>query len=369
MKRRHFIQAGLGAAGLAHFSQLVASEREYQQPQEGVAPALPRDHGPHPDYKTEWWYFTGWFTSPELPEPFGLQITFFRSAPNVDLANLSRFSPSQLILAHAAVALPEKGKLIHADVIQRHDGLGSRLEGMSMGNSDSLLNIVLPGWQLVAQTNEEWVCNISTRELRLNLSIRPSQAPWLQGSNGYSRKGPKPEHSSYYVTQPHMQATGKIAIEGKTYPVSGSFWMDHEWSSTVLADNAQGWDWVGLHGNDGSALMAFQIRPRTTGKPPVWTHAALRNKAGEVRQFTEVRFETLKSWTSPRTAITYPIAQRLHLDELSFVLSPLLPDQELDARASSGTLYWEGAVTVQSDNREWGKGYLEMTGYDRPMSL
>jgi len=336
MKRRDLLKAGLGLPLLSTLSGTVLAEpgmqRVYAQPNASLPPTLPRDHGAHPAFRTEWWYFTGWFESPELDEPFGVQITFFRSAPNVNVLNPSAFAPKQLY-------------------------------------------IQMPGWQLQTAQGDQWQCNIQTPQLSMNLRMEQTQTPWMQGQGGYSQKGPKPEQSSYYITLPHMRCNGTIRIEGKTLPVQGSFWMDHEWSSTVLAPNAQGWDWVGLHGKQGEALMAFQIRDRDNAKSPVWTHAALRQADGSVRNFKQIKFDVLKQWKSTRTGIDYPVSQRLVLDDQAFELEPLFDDQELDARASTGTLYWEGAVRVKSGNvsssntSPWGHGYLEMTGYDRPMQL
>lgn len=369
MKRRDLLKAGVGMP-LLNWSNMLCAEhglqRVYAQPNREMLPALPRDHGVHPAFRTEWWYFTGWFKSPELEQPFGVQITFFRSAPNVDVQNPSTFAPKQLLFAHAAVALPEAGRLKHEQIIRRAGSGGAAFKS----NREQVLSIEMPGWQLQTAQGNAWQCTIETPQLAMNLRMEQTQTPWMQGQSGYSQKGPKPEQSSYYITLPHMNSSGTIRVNGKTLAVTGSFWMDHEWSSTVLAPNAQGWDWVGLHGNNGAALMAFQIRDQDATKPVVWTHAALRQADGTVQTFKRIEFEVLRKWKSTRTGIEYPVAQRLALDEQTFDLEPLFDDQELDARASTGTLYWEGAVRVKSASASpWGQGYLEMTGYDRPMQL
>jgi len=369
MKRRDLLKAGWGLALLNWSSVLCAGhglQRVYAQPNPERLPALPRDHGAHPAFRTEWWYFTGWFESPELEQPFGVQITFFRSAPNVDVQNPSAFAPKQLLFAHAAVALPATGKLKHEQIIRRAGSGGAEFKS----NREQVLNIQMPGWQLQTAQGNEWQCTIQTPQLAMDLRMEQTQTPWMQGQEGLSQKGPKSEQSSYYITLPHMKSSGTIQINGKNLPVKGSFWMDHEWSSTVLAPNAQGWDWVGLHGNNGEALMAFQIRDQDATKPAVWTYAALRQANGTVQTFKHLEFQVLRKWKSTRTGVQYPVVQRLVLDEQTFDLEPLFDDQELDARASTGTLYWEGAVRVKSASASpWGQGYLEMTGYDRPMQL
>jgi predicted secreted hydrolase len=379
MKRRELLKAsaaGSGLLGLGGLSVLTNGmwskqasaqglDRLYSQPNPAQPPVLPKDHGPHPDFRTEWWYFTGWFTSPNHPEPLGIQITFFRSAPQVDLRNPSAFNAKQLLIAHAAVAMPSEQKLRHQDIIRRA-GTGST----QFQSDQNVLDLQLPNWHLVSKNGEQWRCSIQTAQLGLNLKIEATQAPWFQGQNGFSQKGPLPAQSSYYITQPHMAATGEIRLGSKRLQVSGQFWMDHEWSSTVLAPNAQGWDWVGLSGSQGQSLLAFQIRNQDPLKGPIWTHAALRQTNGQVKTFKSVHFETSKAWTSPRTGVTYPVEQVITLDGQRFYLQTLMDDQELDARASTGTLYWEGAVRAKTDlASHWGDGYLEMTGYDRPMQL
>lgn len=335
---------------------------------------LPLDHGPHTDFRTEWWYFTGWIESEG--QELGVQITFFRSAPQLDPRNPSRFQPSQLLIAHVAVAQPHTGHLIHDQIALRaapNEALitGTRLQA----NEKRCLSIRMPGWELESTNGEHWRCAIHTTQLKLELHSKTSQAAWFQGDQGFSQKGPLQTQSSHYITLPHLNTEGSLSFSTQSpKPLKGSFWMDHEWSSTVLAPEAQGWDWVGLLGQAGESLMAFQIRPRDPSKPPVWTHAALRGADGQVREFKRIRFETLSRWTSPKTGVAYPVSQILYLDELSFTLQPLFKDQELDARASSGTLYWEGAVRVdmkqgQAPAVPWGRGYLELTGYDAPMKL
>lgn len=363
--RRQLLSSALGAALLPRLAW--AQRRQYSQPNPSTVLVLPQDHGPHLDYRTEWWYFTGWFSSPRLKDPFGIQITFFRSAPQLDTSNPSRLTASQLVFAHAAIALPGLQHLHHDQIIRRAGSGGSWVRS----TPQAVLDVHLPGWALSSASGQTWQCNINTAQLGLELTAVQTQTPWLQGDGGFSRKGPLPEQSSHYITLPHMACTGNMALKGESYPIEGQFWMDHEWSSTLLDDSAQGWDWVGLHGQNGQSLMAFQIRPRDTQAPPVWTYAALRQANGQVQTFNNATFTTLENWQSPRTGVSYPVAQTLELPEgPTLLLEPLFADQELDARSTTGTLYWEGAVHVSDALKQsWGRGYLEMTGYDRPIAL
>lgn len=370
MNRREWMQwlakGAAAAGGMTLYPIAKAQGRQYEHPSPMHTPKLPADYGPHPDFKNEWWYFTGWFTSPTLPAPFGMQVTFFRNAPDVDTTNPSRFNPTQLIIGHAAVSLPSKKRLLHAQKVARASYTQDYIR-----SGDKALDLQLSNWSLRSDTGASWQCEVLTDQFQVQWNATQTQKPWFQGLNGFSQKGPKLSESSYYITLPHLAVKGSLQVDGKSHAFEGSFWMDHEWSSTVLSPNAAGWDWVGLQGDSGQSIMAFRIRPKNPAEPSIWRYAAKRHGDGRLQVYNQVKFETLEQWQSPRTGIRYPVSQALHLDDETYTLHPLFADQELDARASSGNQYWEGAVRVTgpSDNQPWGKGYLEMTGYDRPMSL
>jgi predicted secreted hydrolase len=322
---------------------------------------FPHDFGAHPEYRTEWWYATGWLETPDK-KPLGFQITFFRVATDHDTTNPSRFAPKQLIMAHAAISDPEVGKLLHDQKAAR-EGFG--LAFAKEGNTD----LKLDSWAFVRDANGQYQANINGRDFALNLALAPSQTPLLQGDNGYSRKGPKPEQASYYYSEPHLQVSGTVTRNGKPVTVKGTAWLDHEWSTSVLDPNASGWDWVGANLDDGSALMAFQIRSKSGTK--LWATAMLRDPSGRITHFKpeEVRFIPQRTWNSPRTNATYPVAMRIETGSTIWALTPLQDDQELDSRQSTGAVYWEGAVKLDRDGQPAGRGYLELTGYVKPMKL
>ncbi len=324
--------------------------------------AFPRDYGAHPDFKTEWWYVTGWLNTAD-GKPLGFQVTFFRSATTHDRANPSAFAPTQLIVGHAALSDPATGRLVH-DQRSARAGFGLAFAGTAT------TDIKLDDWRMQRGADGRYRVSIRSPQASMELTLAPSQAMLLQGQGGYSRKGPDPAQASYYYSEPQLQVTGSVgASGGASRAVTGTAWLDHEWSSQALDPDASGWDWVGANLADGSALMAFQIRSKQGGK--LWAHATLRDAAGEVKQFTpnEVSFTPQRRWTSPRTNTVYPVAQTLTTGALRWQLEPLQPDQELDSRRSTGAIYWEGAVTIRRDGAPAGHGYLEMTGYDRPMKL
>jgi predicted secreted hydrolase len=336
------------------------AEPEYPRVPQGVAMQFPRDHGAHPAYRTEWWYVTGWVRDAAGRER-GIQITFFRNRPGVAEENPSAFAPKQLLFAHAAIADPQLGRL-------RHDQRAARAGFEFAVAARDRTDVHIGDWSLDSDPSG-YVARIPANGFAIDLAFRTTESILLQGEGGYSRKGPQPNQASFYYSRPHLAVAGTLEIEGARHEVTGEAWLDHEWSSEYLAPEAEGWDWAGLNLNDGGALMVFRIRDKRGGI--LWAGGTLRLRDGSVRTFApdEIRFTPVRDWQSPRTQANYPVAMRVEAGALSFVLEPLMVDQELDSRASVGTVYWEGAVTAKSDERIIGRGYLELTGYWRPLKL
>ena len=327
----------------------------------GKALEFPRDFGAHPDYKTEWWYVTGFVHRPD-GTPLGFQVTFFRSRTGAADANPSAFAARQLIVAHVAVSDPALGHLVHE---QKSGRAGFGLNYAKPGMTD----LKLDDWTMQRGADGVYRIAIAAKSLSLNLRLAATEPPLLQGENGFSRKGPQPNNASYYYSEPQLQVAGTIGAGKAAAQVTGTAWFDHEWSSEALDPAAAGWDWVGANLADGSALMAFQIRARRGGK--LWAHAVLRDKAGKLTRFApgQVSFTPRSNWKSPATGAVYPVATTIRTGDIEWRLSPLQNDQELDARRSTGAVYWEGGVTLERDGKPAGTGYLEMTGYDKPMTL
>ncbi|MFM0044194.1 lipocalin-like domain-containing protein [Paraburkholderia sediminicola] len=329
---------------------------------------LPQDTGAHPAFRTEWWYATGWLTTPDN-HPLGFQITFFRSATGHDPADPSAFAPSQLIIAHAALSDPALGHLTHDQRIARQ---GFGLAYAKPGNTD----VKLDTWKIIRAADGHYDVTVDANGFALHLTLTPTQAPLVQGEGGYSRKGPRPEQASYYYSEPQLRVAGNVvrpvAAGGKSTgetAVTGAAWLDHEWSSTLLDTDAVGWDWLGANLTDGSALMAFKVR--SCDGHMVWAHAALRNRNGQVKTFgrDEVDFTPVRTWRSPRTNTSYPVSMMVKTGTLMWRLDPLMDDQELDSRQSTGAVYWEGAVRVSRDGADVGRAYLELTGYANALRI
>ena len=350
MRRRDFI----GALAAAAF------ELRYPVVRPARALAFPRDHGAHLEFRIEWWYVTGWLTTPRS-EPLGFQITFFRARPPYDSANPSSLAPRQILLAHAALADPAHGRL-------RHDERAARAALELAGAREDTTDVWIDDWRL-ALDGDRYAARIAAREFGLDLVLAAAAPPVLQGEAGYSRKGRRPGEASYYYSRPRLAVDGSVARDGKSERVAGSAWLDHEWSSTLMAPEAVGWDWIGIELADGGALMAFRMRDRQGGT--YYAGATRIGPDGSQRAFgaDAVRFEPQRRWRSPRTNVEYPVAWRVSAGEEAWLLAPLMDDQELDARASTGTIYWEGAVTARRSDGAAGRGYLELTGYWKPLQL
>ena len=334
MRRRAFLLALL-AAPLAR-----GGEMKYPPVKRGTRLRFPRDHGAHPEFRTEWWYATGWLARGK--QPLGFQITFFRTRPRWVSDNLSKFVPRQLLLAHAALADPGHGRL-------RHDQRAAR-DALGLAGADTrTTGVWIDDWRFALEGGA-YRAKIPARDFMLDIALKAPRAPLLQGEGGFSRKGQRAEEASYYYSRPQLAVSG--TLDGKE--VQGLAWLDHEWSSQYLAPEAAGWDWAGINLHDGKSLTAFRIRDRQGG-----VHYAPPG----------VAFTPQRTWRSPRTDVEYPVAMRVAAHGQEFDLEPLMDDQELDARRSAGTIYWEGAVRALQSGREVGRGYLELTGYWRPMEL
>jgi len=357
LNRRAFL---LRALALALPSMPVQAQLKYPPVLMGSALRFPRDHGAHPAFRTEWWYLTGTLRDAARHE-MGVQITFFRSRPGVAEGGSSAFAPRQLLFAHAAIADPRVARL-------QHDQRALRAGFGLAEASETTTDIRLGDWALTLDA-ATYTARVVARDFALRLTYRATQPIVLQGLAGVSRKGPSPTQASYYYSRPHLAVSGALERDGRELPVSGEAWLDHEWSSEYLAPEARGWDWIGLNLDDGGALMAFRIRDHQGGV--FWAGGSYRDARGHVQTLApnDVAFTPLSRWMSPRTGIEYPIAHRIMAGGLDVTLEPLMADQELDSRASVGTIYWEGAVRALAQGREIGRGYLELTGYGAALRI
>ena len=325
---------------------------------------FPRDRGSHPDFKTEWWYVTGHCTSGG--REFGFQLTFFRSRVESTQAMASKFAAKQLMFAHAAVTDVQGKKLLHDQRIAR-DGFGVA------ASSQADMAVKLRDWSLHAE-GKRYVAELPANDFGLKLQMTEVQAVLLQGNNGLSRKGPNDKQASYYYSQPHLATTGSLRVGGKTFEVTGTAWLDHEWSQELLAPGAVGWDWIGMNLVDGSALTAFRLRDKDGSA--LWDGGSFRSTTSSgaeslyVFSRGEVIFKPTRFWKSPLTQTTYPVEWLVRTPADFYTVKAVIDNQELDSRQSTGAIYWEGlSELINSHGQKVGSGYLEMTGYAKPLQL
>lgn len=369
MRRRAFLQRALCvAAGVGirpHGAQSAGIA--YAPVVAGTTLQFPRDHGAHPQHRIEWWYLTGWLDlgSTAAAPRCGFQVTFFRvRTPLAD--GSSRFTPTQLLFAHAAVSDPRVGRILHDERAAR-SGFG--LAQAAIGDTDAHIR----DWRLRREPSGAYRATIQARDFALQLDAVPTQTLLLQGREGFSRKGPLHEHASYYYSVPQLRVSGAIIVRGRREAVGGSAWLDHEWSSALMPPQAAGWDWLGLNLDDGGAIMAFRMRSADAAAPAVWSDARIRHANGQFAQpdRSALAFTPERHWTSPRGA-RYPVQTRIALGTQTLHLRPLFDAQELTSQ-SMGAAYWEGAVTAYSGDgpgaTRLGRGYWELTGYGKPQRL
>ncbi len=324
---------------------------------------FPRDHGAHPDVRTEWWYVTGQATSGG--REFGFQITFFRTRVDGTQAMQSRFAARQLVFAHAAVTDVQGKRLWHDQRIARE---GFDIAQAATGDTQ----VRLRDWSLARADGADgaYRAQASSGEFAIDLTFAPTQAVLLQGRAGLSRKGPDARQASYYYSQPQLNTRGRIRLQGRDFDVTGLAWMDHEWSEEILHPETVGWDWIGMNLLDGSALTAFRLR-RKDGSA-LWDGGSFRSPRAALYTFSpgDVQFSPQRRWTSSQTRASYPVEWIVRTPADFYTVRALVDNQELDSRASTGAVYWEGlSDLLDSNGKRVGRGYLEMTGYAQPLRL
>jgi predicted secreted hydrolase len=348
--RRRPLLAGLPALAFARGAGAL--------PPRGIV--FPRDHGAHPELRTEWWYITGHAHSGG--RSFGFQVTFFRTRVDATQGMQSAFAARQLLFAHAAITDVDGRKLWHDQRIARA-GFGVA----QASEADAQLR--LRDWSLVRE-GEDWHAVLPASGFALDLRCRPTQPVLLQGKAGLSRKGPEEVQASYYYSVPQLAVAGQLSLQGRSFAVSGRAWLDHEWSEEVLHPDAVGWDWVGMNLDDGSALTAFRLRRQDGGT--LWDGGSFRSAGGSLYVATpgETEFRPVRRWTSPLSNATYPVEWMIRTPADFYTVRAVIDNQELDSRASTGAIYWEGlSDLLDSNGKRVGRGYLEMTGYASRLRL
>jgi predicted secreted hydrolase len=337
---------------------VFAAAPEFRIAVPGYRYQFPRDHFDHPEFRTEWWYYTGNVRSGD-GRRYGFELVFFRQAKHRgNESKRSVWEMDDLYLAHLALSDLGHG---HFRFHERVNRAGPGIAGVSFRDG----RIWNGNWEARFDKGSSMQTISAVADgIRLNLRLRPLTPPVIHGENGISRKGER--QASYYVSFPLLETQGLI----NGVPVAGTAWMDHEWFTQQLAKDQRGWDWFSIQLENRTELMLFQLR-HYDGTLDVHSAGTYISADGRSMYLShsDFRLEPLEYWTSSQSGARYPIRWRISVPRLHLELEcrAALQNQELTVHAEGVTSYWEGAVTYQGTHK--GVGYLEMTGYARPVRL
>jgi predicted secreted hydrolase len=330
----------------------------FQFARPGYEYSFPRDHGAHPSYRTEWWYYTGHLRTAS-GKRYGFEVTFFRAGVSLD-PKVTQWDVQHVMPAHFAVT----------DVTGRSFRYYEKLNRASpftAGAAEGKLDVFNEAWRATTNPDGSWRLVAMAGKDSLDLTLRSRKPPAVHGTNGVSVKAQGEGFASHYYSMTRLEASGTINGERAT----GQAWMDHEFGSAMLRENQTGWDWFSIQLDNDSELMLYIIR-RTDGTPDVTSSGSLVASDGSVIHIRrdQLRVTPTERWTSKKSGATYPVAWRVELPSFNIALSlkPLLREQELLTPGSTNITYWEGAVDVTGSFggvAVRGEGYVEMTGYDK----
>lgn len=357
--------AGLCVAGLATTLPLSApgQQTEFRVALPGYHYSFPRDFFDHPDFQTEWWYYTGNVNASD-GRHFGFELTFFREGVSRGATNSDAWNVRDIYLAHLALSDLDGGHFYHTERINR---AGPGIAGAD-GNSQRIWN---GNWQVQWRGEEQELLAIADN-FELHFALRPEKPPVIHGENGVSQKAEGAGHASHYISLTRVATSGSISLNGKSLEVSGLAWMDHEFFTHQLTTEQAGWDWLSLQLEDRTELMLFHIRRKDGSVDPysAGTYVDASGKSTHLNENDFVLQPSGETWRSAQSGAVYPIRWHVAVASLGLkaeVRTPL-EDQELFTASDSriAPTYWEGAIRVEGNRGPAsvrGVGYLEMTGY------
>jgi predicted secreted hydrolase len=342
------------------------SAKGYRVPTPDYQPVLPRDHGSHPEHGIEWWYWVGHLNAVDSGKNFGFQSTIFRLAGDPEKSGETQSEPfgnQNLFLVHTALSDLEEEKYIHHERVMR--------EGWQARSSEKTLSLTVGGVKvsLLEKENRHKVVTRYPDGAKLELMFKPSKPLVSFGDRGLSRKGADPASVSWYWSYTRLEAKGTLFQNGEEIAVEGIAWMDHEISSSQLGEDLAGWDWTCMQLDDGTELKAYRLRKKDGGSDP-WSAVYWIDQKGNTEKVYADSFtwETLDTWTSPKTELQYPTSVEVSVKHPTngqqvYQLRPLLDAQEFTGNRADNA-YWEGACEVlNEDGKRIGLAYLELAGY------
>jgi predicted secreted hydrolase len=350
------------------FAWLPAARAQYQSAMPGYHYEFPRDHFNHEEYQTEWWYTTGNLAAADGHQ-FGFELTFFRQGVDRGIEKTEPWDIRDLYLAHLALSDLDGGKFCH---MERTNRAGPGLAGVD----EKRKRIWNGNWQIRWNGPSEILLTATDERFSVSFSLRPEKPPVIHGENGVSQKAAGAGQASHYISLTRLATSGTIQLNGKSIPVNGTSWMDHEFFTNQLGAGQTGWNWLSIQLEDNTEMMLYQFRHSDRSSDP-FSSGTYVDAEGKSLHLTSTDFQLIPSgeqWRSPATSATYPVAWTVEIPKLrlSLAATTRLKSQELAGGDNLTPNYWEGAITIRG-TREGkpvrGVGYLEMTGYDRPFEL
>lgn len=344
----------------------AAEERRFEFAKPGYSFSFPKDHGSHPGYRTEWWYFTGNLEAEG--RQYGYELTFFREGiQNAEgSANPSRWAVHDLYLAHFALTDPNEKKFHEEDRMSR-EAIGKA------GAARDSLHPWIDDWEARLDGEVIHLHAVSRgKDWKIDLLLKPAKPLVFHGEKGVSLKGDHPGQASHYLSYTRLETEGTLWVNGKGTKVRGLSWMDHEFGSGVLNENQVGWDWFSIQLDDRTEVMLYQLRRTDGGRDP-YSAGTIISADGKSRPLMagDFKLTPLHYWKSEKSGANYPVGWKIEIpsEKLALESQPLFPDQELITSHSARVAYWEGASRFEGSKEGKpivGRGYIELVGYAAP---
>ncbi|NIQ38706.1 MAG: carotenoid 1,2-hydratase [Proteobacteria bacterium] len=340
-----------------------AKSEEFRRALPGRTFSFPQDHYSHPEFQTEWWYYTGHVRA-HGGRSFGYQLTFFRTGLRRKGVEKSRWALNTVYFAHFALTDENKKAFVFREKISR-GALGQA------GAATDRLHVWVEDWVLQGDST---VHHLQARDpaMAIRFRLTPMKPPIVNGIDGVSQKAEGEGYASHYYSITRMKTQGEVTLNGEVLTVEGVSWMDHEFGSNQLRDYQVGWDWFSIQLQNNTELMLYIIRHQD-GKPDPYSSGTLTHSDGTSRHITKEEFEieVLGNWKSKGTGARYPSKWRIRIPKsnLELTVTPTVSNQELVTQESSRVIYWEGSVHVRGRSEGKpisGRGYVELTGYAEP---
>jgi predicted secreted hydrolase len=361
---------GFGQAQAPHLRQGDGRQASpWQEAKAGYVFSFPRDHAAHPDFKIEWWYYTGNVSAVD-GRRFGYQVTFFRVGVDFAPANPSKWAVRDLYMTHLAVSDAKGQRYRYAEKLTRGGpGLaGAKTDTYYTWNDDWSAGLTGNG-EAGTGNRRRHALKAADKRAGIDLLLEEGKPPAVNGINGINQKGAREGNASHYYSLTRMPTTGTLTIDGERFEVSGHSWMDHEFSTSFLEPEQRGWDWFSIQLSDNRELMLYRMR-RADGSHDPRSSGTLIDASGRTTHLSNDDFTLTpgRSTFTSKNGAVYPIEWTVSVPahKIELTVTTPLRDQELSLVASTGIAYWEGMIDVSGQSGSQavkGSGYLEMTGY------